>query len=202
MADVKWRSYASVDLLQHRDSGALGSLIPALPGIYIWRRAFNVADAEELSADDFVKWVVGQCSRPVARVSRVALSHCLTSHGMSIGGGELPPDKLNALALVAADHRTRNVVLSYIAQLSAFAPPIYVGQTDDLYDRLRSHLDGQTGLVSYVTEALGHTLSDLRVDFVQTGMSRDGSTTATRNRQLLETIAHRVLAPFAVQRIG
>lgn len=202
MAGVKWRSYTSVDLLQQRDSGTLGSLIPALPGIYIWRRAFNVADAEELSADEFVRWVVGQCSRPVARVSRVALSHCLTSHGISIGGGDLPPDKLNALEVVATDHRMRNVVLGYIAQLSAFAPPIYVGQTDDLYERLRSHLDGQTGLVAYVTESLGLTLTDLRVDFVQTGTSRDSSPKAVRNRQLLETIAQRVLAPFAVQRIG
>jgi hypothetical protein len=202
MAGVKWRSYASVDLLQHRDSGALGSLIPSLPGIYIWRRAFNIADAEELSADEFVKWVVGQCSRPVAKVSRVSLSHCLTSHGLSIGGGELPPDKLNALELVATDHRMRNVVLGYIAQLSAFAPPIYVGQTDDLNERLRSHLDGQTGLEIYVTGSLGLTLADLRVDFVQTGTSRDGSQNAIRNRQLLETIAQRVLAPFAVQRIG
>lgn len=202
MAGVKWRSYTSVDLLQQRDSGTLGALIPALPGIYIWRRGFNVADAEDLTADEFVKWVVGQCSRPVARVSRVALSHCLTSHGISIGGGDLPPDKLTALELVAADHRTRNVVLSYIAQLSEFAPPIYVGQTDDLYDRLRSHLDGHTGLMAYVTDSLGLTLTDLRVDFVQTGTTRDSSPKAIRNRQLLETIAQRVLAPFAVQRIG
>lgn len=199
-----WSSVSASDLIDLRDEGQLSEAVPPAPGIYVWKRHFDVAKAEQLPPQDLQVWVQAVCAQAAARLPGAVITHCVRTDGINIGGGELPPDKLRMLDEVSHTAKKRRLLLRFIEYLSCFTPPIYIGQANDLQRRVREHLDGNTSLQSYVHQTLGLTWQDIVFFYLRTAPAPEATDAPTEEafRELLELTAQRLLAPFAVRRPG
>ena len=93
----------------------------------------------------------------------------------------------------------RKFVVDFVQSLSIFTAPIWIGQTGNLCQRVKQHLDGTTELISYV-KTLGIDLSDLQFHYLP--ISSENKSISTDFIELLEMISQRILAPFGTQRPG
>lgn len=199
-----WSAIPASDLIECREDGTLVEEVPPLPGLYVWRRRYTAHQADVFSADEFVEWIISLCRQANAKLPSTTISHCVHTDGIRIGGGELPVDKLRVLQAVSEIPTKRRHLAKIIQELSAFTPPIYVGETNNLRRRLREHLDGSTGLYSYASGVLGLDWVDLDFCYLNTSPSVTDVSNDTDEpyRQTCELIAQRLLAPFAVKRPG
>ena len=81
-------------------------------------------------------------------------------------------------------------------------PVIYFGESNNLYVRVRQHLDGATGLKSYLNEQLGLEWPDVEFRFLVLSEKSETSEDMKKFQQLIELMAQRLLAPFATERPG
>lgn len=199
---LSWTVQDAGELIDARAERNLAELLPAAPAIYLWRRKLTAPLVCRGSDREFRQWVKDTCQQPSARLSRRTLSYCVWFDGLQVGGGGLSADKEKTLEVLGASRKGREHVLSYIESLTALMPVIYLGQTDNLLARVRSHIDGTTGLRAYITDLLGLSWQDVDVWYVVTSPTGEGSEHGTAIRELLELIAQRIVAPFAVERPG
>lgn len=201
-SNVGWTALDAVDLLDARDEGRLSELVPASGGVYVWRRKLIAPPNCKVSRQKFCEWILELTSQPSARIARRSISHCVWTDGIQIGGGGLTEDKLATLEKVAASSSLRGFIIAFVESLSEFSPSIYIGEANDLRARVRQHLDGDTGLLAYITDLLNLRWQDLQFHFVITSKSTEVSDQAKAIQELLEMISQRSLAPFATQRPG
>jgi hypothetical protein len=199
-----WNAIPASDLIDCREDGTLAEEVPPLPGLYLWRRRYVASQADVLGPEEFVQWVIELCRQANARLPSTTISHCVHTDGIRIGGGDIPQDKLRVLENISGQATKRRHLAKIVQELSAFTPPIYVGETNNLRRRLREHLDGSTGLYSYVNNVLGLDWADLDFCYLNTAPKpvETANDPDEPYRQTCELIAQRLLAPFAVKRPG
>jgi hypothetical protein len=198
---LKWRTVGAQELLEAATDEDIGQIVPSLPGVYVWRRSFEVPSHCVGSSNQFKKWIDDIAKNPAARLTRSPISFCMWSEGFQVGGGGLTEDKTRTLDSLSQNRQGRELLASFVESLSSFSPAIYVGQTDNLRRRARSHVHGRTNLSEYV-DGLGLSLGDLTFSYVVLGKSEESSDAATEARELMELLAQRTLAPFGTNRPG
>lgn len=176
----------------------LKNFVPCLPGVYIWRRKFLGPPGGANNIGVFTSWVKELTSQPVAKIKRMKLNHCLSLEGLQVGGGLLSPEKDETLSGINSPG-IRKFVISFVQSLSVYTAPIWVGESGNLCQRVKQHLDGATELKSYV-ETLGIDLSDLQLHYMP--FSAEDHLITSDLIKLLEMISQRILAPFGTQRPG
>ncbi|RMD84514.1 MAG: GIY-YIG nuclease family protein [Candidatus Dadabacteria bacterium] len=184
-----------------RRSDALAA-IPRLPGVYLWRRSLELGLETVRDFERCSEWLQGVVANPQLRVTQRRITPHLLLEGLSIGGGELTPDKARLLEQLVRGPRSRRFVCSAVVSLESFLPPLYVGRADDLRARVRDHLDGQTGLVDYLRSVLELDWEDVSLWFLAVRASARREERGRAIIELLEYVAQKVLAPFAVERCG
>jgi hypothetical protein len=201
-SNVVWVQIDGAELFDARDEGRLKDLVPNVAGLYVWRRKLVAPTSCKSSSQDFRNWVLELAEQANARLGRRALSHCVWSEGIQVGGGGLTENKVQTLDAIAANSKLRRLVISYIESLSDFHPAIYIGEADNLCKRVKEHIDGETGLHQYADKFLELKWEDLRFCYFKTSKTPGVSTHAKSIQELLEMIAQRALAPFATNRPG
>jgi hypothetical protein len=176
----------------------LQNFVKCLPGVYIWRRKFSGPSGGANNIDVFTNWVKDLTSQPVAIMHKTQLNHCLFVEGVQVGGGGLTPKKEETLSGINSPG-IRKFVIDFVQSLSIFTAPIWIGQTSNLCQRVKQHLDGTTELISYV-KTLGIDLSDLQFHYLP--ISSENKLISSDFIELLEMMSQRILAPFGTQRPG
>ena len=192
-----WETFDFTTLNEAKNDN-LQNFVRCLPGVYIWRRKFLGPSGGANNIDVFTNWVKELTSQPVGKVSSMYLNHCMSIEGVQVGGGGLTPKKDETLSGIKSPG-IRKFVIDFVQSLSFYTAPIWIGQTGNLCQRVKQHLDGATELKSYV-KTLGIDLSDLQFHFF--AFSAGGSPPDPDFIKLLEMISQRILAPFGTQRPG
>ena len=125
-------------------SRPMAELVPPKPAVYAWRRNFR--PPPELTADpvSLAEWIAETTRSPCASIPPRELSHYLLLHGISIGGAPLTEAKLHTLRCWASEPRSRRWLMDVIESIRALAPPLYVGESDNLARRVKEHLGLKT----------------------------------------------------------
>ena len=192
-----WETFDFTTLNEAKNDN-LQNFVKCLPGVYIWRRKFLGPTGGAINVDIFKSWVRELTSQPVAMLDKTQLNHCLFVEGVQVGGGGLTPKKEETLNGIDSTGM-RKFVVDFVQSLSIFTAPIWIGQTGNLCQRVKQHLDGTTELISYV-KTLGIDLSDLQFHYLP--ISSENKSISTDFIELLEMISQRILAPFGTQRPG
>ncbi len=192
----------------HRLGGAIGVQIPAAPGIYIWRRGIVSRPDAVATKRDLMDWIQNAVGRPYAILPELSVqrdpsaaevgirSGFLKISNVVVGGEDLSALKEQALQDLCGQDEARCAVYYTIYEgASLFGPVLYVGETDDLSERVAKHVSGASHLLVRI-QSLGLTVDDLHLYYAVL----EGWTPS--QRQLLEQILTYVLVSPLVKRAG
>jgi hypothetical protein len=118
--------------------------VPSTSAVYAWKRKFRPPAkvlADPVALGD---WIAATVKTPSAILPPRELSHYLLLHGISIGGAALTENKLSTLKEWVTDAKSRRWLLSMVQSIEVLAPPIYIGEADDLARRVKDHLAYKT----------------------------------------------------------
>ena len=145
MPPTMWQTYRGRELEEmFLRSEDLGTRIPRGSAIYVWKR--HLVPPAQIVANGalFAKWISECVKTPSARLPRQELSHFLALEGISLGGAPLTDDKLSTLRDWMGDGRSRKWLAQVVTSVGDLAPPLYVGESEDLPRRIKDHLRGET----------------------------------------------------------
>src|SRR5687768_15471347 len=114
--------------------------VPDHGAIYAWKRKFQAPSGIVTDPVAFAEWIANTVRTPCAILPERQLSHYLLLHGVSIGGSALTDAKLETLKEWAAEPKSRRWLLAMIESIGSLAPPLYIGEADDLARRVKDHL--------------------------------------------------------------
>jgi hypothetical protein len=171
--------------------------------VYLWRRAVRLRPECVLSDAGFAAWLDTALSARFAHAASLTVRTAPEQPALSIrpefvrldllriGGGRLSVPKAQALQAHAATTAKRGAYYNLLhATTLEFGPVLYVGETDDLQQRIRTHTGERSPLRSRLSE-LGLELSDTGLHYLRLPGSDE------EQRQLLEQVfAHLLVAPL------
>jgi predicted GIY-YIG superfamily endonuclease len=144
-----WQSESGTELLELFDGGeSLGTLLPKCPAVYMWKLSLSPTVLQRSDAEEYTTWLDELCSLPLGRVLDTQISHFLRLSEVEIRGRGLTDEKKNFFRKFLAAGASRRWMTEYIAELSAHLPALYVGETENLQQRITQHIagDSQFGL--------------------------------------------------------
>ena len=127
----------------------MSEIVPPKSAIYAWKRNFR--PSPDLAADpvSLAEWIAETTKSPAASIPARELSHYLLLHGISIGGAPLTEAKLQTLKSWTSEPRSRRWLMDLIESIRMLAPPLYVGESDNLARRVKEHLGLRTDFSLY-----------------------------------------------------
>lgn len=140
-----WQTISGVELERaYVGSERMTEIVPDTSAVYAWKRKFRppagiLSDPVALAA-----WIATAVKTPSAILPQRELSHYLLLHGISIGGAPLTDDKLDTLNVWATEPKSRRWLVSMVESIELLAPPLYIGETDNLARRVKDHLRNST----------------------------------------------------------
>jgi len=174
----------------------LSDLLHEDQAIYLWRRNLTAPSHVIHDAGSMVDWLMECLSTPAAEVPAMDIAHFLHLKGISVGGGSLTDVKRSTLKELLEPVQGRQWLSGLLESLSAFAPPLYVGETDNLARRARQHLREETDFAKILLAKL--KLSWVNLDLWYTpipGALSGSGTSGKAYRTLIEMLtAHLVIA--------
>ena len=202
MADIQmWHVVGGDELSDALSDGGLREIVPQASGLYIWRRRIIAETRATSSASAFCEWMSEVMSHPTALLGESTLSHCVTVAGLTVGGGSLTDDKLETMERAAAGRPMRDRMANLVCSLGQFLPPLYIGEANNLLERTKNHLRGETNLKPYL-DTLDLKWVDVELNYHQLARNVSGSSEAKQIQEMLELVAQRVLSPFGTVRPG
>jgi hypothetical protein len=179
----------------------LVDLVGSSAAIYLWRLNLKPPADVIQNAHQMSSWIADRLTIPLAEVAGVSLTHFLHLCGIAVGGGSLSEAKERTLKQWLRGAGSRQWMRGFFASLSEVAPPLYVGETDDLARRVRDHLRGDTHFAEALENKLKLSWTNLTLSYCAvppTLSSNDGD--AKELRTLLETLVARLgLAGWTVR---
>ena len=146
--------------------------VPAVAGVYVWRRILNVPSMLRQSRNDLANQIRKQAECPVAVFAEVKLSTNLAMETTGIRPSYILLGKVKVGSAQVQEAKIPNDLQeccefadALSASLQLFGPVVYVGQSKNLRARVRQHMSGQTGLVERLQEC-ELTLQDVALYFV------------------------------------
>jgi predicted GIY-YIG superfamily endonuclease len=193
------------DLCDALLDSSLAELIEDCQAVYFWRRSLEPPRHVIASAEQFARWLEEVLQVPYAKIGQRRLSHFLTISGLSIGGGPLTDAKIADLKPWLQSHKRRQWTASFLAALSSLLPPLYVGETSNLLQRVQQHLNGTTDFARILTEELKLSWSDVTLHYCRLGEAREDEAEddiQKNHRTLLELMAARLVVAGCTSRPG
>ena len=201
MASRMWESFSGRDLEEaFLRSEDLTSRLPKKSGIYAWRRDLTPPSHLTGSGALLTKWVVECVKVPSAHLPRYDVAHFMSLDGVTIGGNSLTEDKVVTLKAWVSDGVSRKWVAEVMRSITDLAPPLYVGEAQDIPSRIKSHLAGQTEFAETLkTLGLGWANCRLYVCSIPEELLK---TDAKNRRTLIEMIVARLAIAGCTTRPG
>lgn len=197
-----WKSVSGGELLEAFTDGTLKEEIPKKSALYLWRRRIFCDTSNISSKSDFQSWMRNLALTPVGVVGPHQITHCVALDGITIGGGGLTSEKERILAELSEKRAARVYLARIIESLGQFTAPIYVGNANDLYLRIKQHLNGETTLEEYLGDELKLRWQDIELQFCELSEYPTKSEKEKEVQELLEFLGQRLLAPIGTKRPG
>ena len=203
MARIRWKSVVGGELLEAgKGATTLDDLLDDCQAVYLWRRRIVAPRHVASNSHQLSQWLDRALAVPYSLVGPSQITHYITSRGFAIGGGPLSVAKQVTLKPISVDPSLRVMLGEYVASLSDFTPPLYVGETGNVRRRVREHMNGETQFSQTLQLEIGLGFSDVVLYYLNLGPSTDGEEDKHASRTLLEAIACRLTLAGNVRRIG
>ncbi len=146
-------------------------------GIYIWRRALPQSPHAVFNNRDFYSWLEEALIKPYARAEGLSLGSSDPSFQINIRPGFFYLNELSAgggkISQGKGDYILNQVPTDQLPQLMSLleyttfnlGPVLYVGESDNLGDRISQHLRANSVLRNRLS-AMGYSLQDVSVSFL------------------------------------
>lgn len=184
-------------------------LLPGDAGVYAWFRDLTLSEEVIASEAQFVDALMAlfdesslntrplSATRPlsVRRKGRVSPFYDV---GIVVTPGTLTSTKKEALTHYAKTESLRREIGRALEALTFWQPPLYVGKTESLAERVWEHVNRRSDLGDLLEEA-GLSLEQCLVAYVPISDTADGATPLV---QLVEDIMTRLSLPGFVRRVG
>lgn len=178
-------------------------LIGSSAAIYVWRRNLLPPPHVVQNAHQLNAWLTECLAKPYADLPAISLAHFLYLRGIVLGGGSLSEVKAATLKLSLQEMRNRHWLRAFLGSLNDLAPPLYVGEADNLARRVRDHLRGDTDFASILREKIKLSWDTLTLLYCPLpAQFASDSAGAKDRRTLLEMIAARLLLAGCTTRPG
>jgi hypothetical protein len=202
----QWQTVSGAEIETAISLGqSLEGLVQPVEAVYLWRRAFVPPEHIVYNAVAFEEWLSACLQQPVAVLAARRLAHFFTIDRATVGGGSLPPEKIDTLRAFLSTPKRKKYLQKFVRSMADLAPPLYVGETCNLRRRTREHILGQTDFSRTVTETLLIPWRELQLMYWGFGGDRiEGEETeGTRaNRTLFELITARATVAGSSRRPG
>ena len=178
-------------------------LLPGDAGVYAWFRDLTLSEEIIASEAQFVDALMAlfdessSNTRPLSarRKGRVSPFYDV---GIVVTPGTLTSTKKGALAHYAKTESLRREIGRALEALTFWQPPLYVGKTERLAQRVWEHVNRTSDLGDRLEE-VGLSLEQCLVAYVPISDTADGATPLV---QLVEDIMTRLSFPGFVRRVG
>lgn len=200
-----WESASGTELYDSFVRGeSFGDLLDDCQAIYAWRRRVTPPDLCLASPQEFMEWLEAAAAVPYAILDRQELAHFITMQGLEVGGGYLTDDKKQTLAGFLQTAKNRRYMSVFLASLGQLIPPLYVGETNNLRERARKHIAGDTDFGQLVGGKLKITWADLDLWYwpLAPASEMDDNVAAKRRRTMFELLVTRFTVAGCVSRPG
>lgn len=159
----KWESLSGRDALNFREDGTLGDHIPNVPGIYCWkinpyRKILLPSDYEGI-----LEQVCHLMKLPQFETGFTRINHSLVSRGFAHSGEPIAGDKYVKLREWLKDLENAQWMIAFLKDLNGFMPNLYVGQSEQLANRVRQHLQGRSKFGQKINDSAELSWQDLLV---------------------------------------
>lgn len=179
------------------------ALLPGDAGVYAWFRDLTLSEEIIASEAQFVDALMALFdesslnTRPLSarRKGRVSPFYDV---GIVVTPGTLTSTKKGALAHYAKTESLRREIGRALEALTFWQPPLYVGKTERLAERVWEHVNRTSDLGDRLEE-VGLSLEQCLVAYVPISDTADGATPLV---QLVEDIMTRLSLPGFVRRVG
>lgn len=198
LATNRWVTVQSTDLIEAMATRNF-DIVPAVPGLYAWRLSLIPTHDVTTSASASRGWLETIANRVSGAFSARRVTTNTTAL-FSFGGGGLTDEKRQTLERYAKSRAIRSEIVRFATSLHDIAAPLYIGQASDLQVRLRQHLRGETDFAETLRDDYRLTFEDLYFEYYAVAESK--SHVYSDYLELLELLAHRVVAPLGVKRSG
>ena len=155
-SEGKWLGPFTVDGLQ---AAALRQ-VPVVEGVYLWVRGLQLDPECAIDPTLFAATIEAMVRLPyiqsnelqlrtIPNARRITIRHRLVNLGdLTVGGGRLSQAKSEHLQRVSAKPDERLTLFRLLTEsIGRFGPVLYVGEAQDLRQRIRSHITAGTQLL-------------------------------------------------------
>ena len=144
---MKWANESGIHLLQALNGpgqSGLNGIIPATPGIYMWKLQVNTHEMQQCNEwDSFIDLLKQRCNTILGEDIPNA-GNWVTYKGTELRGKKLPESKEKTLRGLG-NHQQQQYTRRFLSTLDIHAPALYVGESSNLRTRVKEHLRGETG---------------------------------------------------------
>lgn len=156
-----WQSVSGLELERsYVGRDPMTENVPDKSAVYAWKRKFRPPARIAADPMGLAEWIAETVKTPSAILPQRELSHYLLLHGISIGGAALTDEKLSTLKDWVTDAASRRWLLAMVQSIETLAPPLYIGETDNLARRVKDHLGTKTDFSLILRDKLHLTWQD------------------------------------------
>lgn len=175
-------------------SNLLDSL-PSTPGIYMWKPNLTHKLLKFDSAG-ILERLARTLEMNHATASSGRIGHSVMASSIQFRGDGLKEPKKSTLMEALADADVRVFMLSFLDSVSPHCPSLYVGEGDDLADRVKAHVSGASDFAKRLQAESDWTIQELSLHFLEL------PDTTKDFRQALEAYVSVLTGAWLVRRAG
>lgn len=143
---IRWHRVRGTELVEAFDGEQVEDIVvPDAQAIYCWKRSLRPPQIALLTAKTLMEWIDTRIAAPSALVENRPLAHFAVLERMVLRGTPLSPDKLAVLETFLSSKANRIWMRGFLDDLTGHTPPLYVGESRRLRERVGEHMRGETG---------------------------------------------------------
>ncbi|MBE1548132.1 hypothetical protein GGC64_002140 [Mycobacterium sp. OAS707] len=194
-----WQSESGAELLDlYNGAEPLSVLLPKSAAVYMWKLSLTPGILQKTDPDEYTTWLDSLCSLPLGRIVDSQLSHYLRLSKVEIRGRGLPEQKKQFFRKFLSPPSARKWMTEYISELSGQLPALYVGETENLQQRVTQHLSGDSQFGAQVREIPELNWNMMRLYFVKID-NKDADFAAVARRSLEYLTSTLTIAGFTTR---
>ena len=178
-----WKSELGEDLVSELEiTNNLKSILPNSPAIYLWKLRITPTPAQSASPISYTSWLTDLCSTPLGRVISKPLSHYLRLNDLELRGRGLPDEKKAFFLDFLSTRPARMWMTQFLRGLNQHIPALYVGETDQLANRAKQHITGESDFGQQIIDTMNVTWQQLELYYAPVKHpNEERATTARRS---------------------
>lgn len=145
-AVARWTRVRGTELTESFDGEQVEDVVvPDAQAIYCWKRNLKPPASALLTAQTLIEWITDRIEAPSALVENRPLAHFAVLERLVLRGAPLSEEKLGELESFLGSKKNRHWMQGFLDDLSSHTPPLYVGESRRLRERVGEHLRGESG---------------------------------------------------------